>query len=77
MYGHLKFTYEALNQTAPNWIALNRTTQSQTKVCITKSSCEICALLRYYAAYGGNSLLTFQDNLLVPPSIDKNPKDRS
>jgi len=27
---------------------------------------EICALLGNYAAYSGNSLLTFQDNLLVP-----------
>ena len=29
---------------------------------------EICALLRNYAACSGNSLLTFQDNLLVPLS---------
>jgi len=26
---------------------------------------EICALLGYYAAYGGNSLPTFRDNLSV------------
>ena len=28
--GHLKFMYEELNQTTPNWITLNRTMQSQT-----------------------------------------------
>ena len=26
----------------------------------------ICGLLGYYEAYGGNSLLTFRDNLTVP-----------
>lgn len=30
--------------------ALNWSMQSHTKACIAKSSCEICALLRYYAA---------------------------
>jgi hypothetical protein len=35
------------------------------------SSCEICTLLGYYAAYSGNFLLTFQDNLLVPSSTVK------
>ena len=44
MCGHLKFAYEV-----PNQIVLNRTMQSQTKASIAKSSCEICALLRYYA----------------------------
>lgn len=38
MRGHLKFTYEAQNQTMPNQIALNRTTKSQTNACITKPS---------------------------------------
>jgi len=28
----------------------------------------ICALLGYYAAYSGNSLSTFRDNLSVPSS---------
>jgi hypothetical protein len=32
-------------------------------VCI-----EICALLRYYTALSGSSVLTFRDNLLVPSS---------
>jgi len=27
---------------------------------------EVCALLGYYIVYGGNSLLRFWDNLLVP-----------
>jgi len=48
-WGGLKFTYEALNQTAPNSITLNQALQSQTKACITKSSCGLCALLGYYA----------------------------
>jgi len=44
-----KFVYEALNQTAPNWITLNQTMWSQTKACIAKS-CEVCALVRHYEA---------------------------
>jgi len=68
MLGCPKFVYEALNHTAPNCIARNWTMQSQTKTCIAKSSCEICALLRYYAAECGNSILTFRDNLLIPYS---------
>jgi len=44
MWDHLKFTYDALNQTAPN-----QTMQSQTKACIAKSSCEICTILIYHA----------------------------
>jgi len=35
---------------------------------------ENCAPLGYYAASGGNSLQTFQDNLLVPSSKIKNPR---
>ena len=64
--GGLKFAYEALNWTAPNWITLNQTLQSQTKACITKLSCELCALLGYYAVQSGSSLLMFQDNLFFP-----------
>jgi len=33
-----------------NKIALNQTMRSQTKACVTKSSCEISTLLRYYTA---------------------------
>jgi len=55
-----------MNQTMPYRNALNQTMQSQTKVCITKSSSEICTLLRYYTEQGSNSLPMFQDNLLVP-----------
>jgi len=65
MLGCPKFTYEALNQTAPNRIAWNWTMQNQTKTFTAKSSCEICTLLRYYAAESGNSLLTFRDNILI------------
>jgi len=58
--------YELLNQTAPNRIAQNNAIQSQTKACIVKLSCEICALVRYYTAWGSNSLPIFQVNLLIP-----------
>ena len=33
-----------------------------------------CALLDYYAATSGNSLLTFRDNISVPSSRIKNSK---
>jgi len=33
---------------------------------------EICTLLVYYAAYSGNSLPTFRDNLSLPSSTVKN-----
>ena len=33
--------------------------------------CVICALLGYYAAYSGNSIWTFRDNLPVPSSVVK------
>jgi len=36
---------------------------------------ENCPPLGYYAASSGNFLLTFQDNLLVPSSGFKNPKE--
>ena len=35
---------------------------------------EICALLEYYAAQSGNSILTPRDNLSVPGSRVKKPK---
>jgi hypothetical protein len=47
----LKFAYEAPNQIAPN-----QNMWSHTKVCIDKP-CEICDLLRYYAAQSGKSAL--------------------
>jgi len=36
---------------------------------------ENCALLGYYAASSGNFILTFWDNLPVPSSGFKNPKE--
>jgi hypothetical protein len=36
---------------------------------------EICALLPYYAAYSGNYLQTFRDNLSVLPSKAKDTKN--
>jgi len=36
---------------------------------------EICALLRYYAEYSGNSLPTFRENLSAPASrVEKSKK---
>jgi hypothetical protein len=49
-----------------NRIALNRTTQNQTKACIAKLWCGICTLLRYYTVQNSNSLPMFQDNLSGP-----------
>ena len=69
MWGRLKFVYEA-----PNWIALNQTMQSQTMVSIAKVSCEIWALLGYYAAQSGDSWPTLLDNLLAPSSKVKKSK---
>jgi len=74
MWGHLKSTYEVLNWTAPNGIALNWTMLAQIKACIAKPSCEICALVRYFAALSGSSILTFGHNLLVPSSRIKKSK---
>jgi hypothetical protein len=36
---------------------------------------ENCALVGYYAASSGNSLPTFRDNVSVPSSKFKNPKE--
>jgi hypothetical protein len=74
MSDHLKFAQEALNQTTPNRITLTRPMWSQIKACITKSSCEICTLVEYYAALSGNSLLVFQDNLSASSSMVKKSK---
>jgi len=41
---------EVPNQTASDQITLSRTMHSQTKACITKLLCEICALLWNYTA---------------------------
>lgn len=54
----LKFLYDVLNSTMP----------SQTKACITKTSCEICTLVGYYTAQRGNLTLAFRDNLWAPHS---------
>lgn len=65
------------NQTAANWITLNQTIGSQTKISINKS-CEICALLQNYEAYSGNSLPTCSHNLLVTASrVKKSRREKS
>ena len=61
------------NQAVPNWIALNRTVRSKTKACIAKLW-EICALIRYYTVWSGNTTPTFWYNLLVPTSWVKKSK---
>ena len=52
MWGCPKFAYEAPNQI----LFYLHTVQNQTKACIAKLSCEISALLRYYAALSANIL---------------------
>jgi hypothetical protein len=67
--------------------AVNRTYElEETDLCELDSSVtsgfrsdvgEIYALLGYYAAYGGNSLPTFRDNLSVPSQrVNKSKKDQ-
>ena len=72
-----KFTKLAPNQVMPNWIALNQTMWSKTKACITKSW-EICALVRHYTVWSGNTTLTFWDNLSVPaPWVKKSKRENT
>jgi len=66
--------YEGPKWAAANWIPLNQNMWSKTKACITKSSCDICALLRYYAVYSDNSQSMFWDNLSVP-TLSVNQKE--
>jgi len=44
----------------------------QLQACEGNSNLENYALLGHYAASSGNSLTTFQDDLLVPSSMVKN-----
>jgi len=74
MCGHLKFGYEAPNRNVPNRMYLNWNMQSQTKACIAKSSCQICALVKHYTAQSGNSATTVWNNLFVPSSRVKKSK---
>jgi len=55
----------------------NVTDQVATNVCRSSSkvSVEKYALLVYYTASSGNFLPTFRDNLSVPTSGFKNPKE--
>lgn len=41
---------------------MSQTMWSQAKACITRWSCEICAVLRHYAVHSSNSVPTFWDN---------------
>ena len=58
----------------PNQTTLNWTMHSQTKACITKSSCQTSAFLKYYAVQSGNSFPTFWNNLSVSSSKVKKSK---
>jgi len=71
--GHLKFTREVSNQSAPNLIALNRTMCSQTKAYITKL-CGDCALVIYY---NDNSAPTFWGNQSLSASKVKKSKGQN
>ena len=73
MWGHLQFTYEALNRMIPYRVTLNRTMYSHTK-CTANTSYAISAPIRYYAALGGNSFPMFWENQLVPSSRVKKSK---
>jgi len=66
--------YEAPNHTMPNQIALKRIMWIQTMANIAKSSCDISALMIYYASWSSNSLLKFRINLSVPSSRIKKSK---
>jgi hypothetical protein len=66
MRGHPEFTYEV-----SNWITLNQTMLSQTKVSIAKSSCEICSVFQYYAVHGGNTNVSGQYTSLNFKEIPK------
>ena len=50
--------------------------QTMTNLCVTSgfhhNVDDICAILGYYAAYSGNSVPKFRDNLSAPPSSDNN-----
>jgi len=50
-------------------------------ICLISGFCcdvyEICALLGCYAVCSGNSLLTFQDNISVPPSGVNKSKNKA
>jgi len=74
MWGHLKFAYEITVLHRPNPDCSDPDHQSQTMVCITKLSCEISALLRYYTALSGNSLVMCRDNLCIPSTSVKKSK---
>jgi hypothetical protein len=63
MWGNLKITYKTPHHTM----------RGPTKAYIT-TACEICTLLRYYAALSDNSTPSFLDNLLVPASWAKKSK---
>jgi hypothetical protein len=64
--------YEALKR-----IAQNQTMPSQTKACITKLLCEICALVGYYAEQSDISLSMFQNILSAPTSKVKISKSQN
>jgi hypothetical protein len=74
MWGRLKFAYELTVLHRPSLDCSDPDHQIHTMVCITILSCEICALLRYYRALSGNSLVMCWDNLSVPSTSVRKSK---
>jgi hypothetical protein len=74
MWDRLQSAYESAVLHHPNPDRPDPDHKSQTMVCITKLSCEISAVLRYYTALSGNSLVTFWDNLCVLSTSVKKSK---
>jgi hypothetical protein len=74
MRGSLKFAYEALNCIVTNWVALNRTMQSQQRTASAYRDVTSLLFWDNYKALSGNSLLMFQDNLSISSSRVKKSK---
>ena len=55
-----------------NWLTLGTSNELISR--FRREVDENCAPLGYYAAYSGNSLPTFRDNLSAPSSRVKNPE---
>jgi len=77
IWGCLKFACEVLNQTAPNWISLNRTVRNQTKACITDHhmrSALLWDIMQHSVVFPYWHFRTIYWSLLEG---SRNPKDRT
>ena len=66
-----KFQYLPTFTPAPQWTDMRQIYGSNINWIAKHPTKEICAHLPYYAAYSGNSLPTFRDNLSVPSLMFK------